>query len=211
MPRNAAEPEKTTNDNEEPKVKRRPSIRNKTPKTRTPKPPVAVNPGWTHKAIARAALRAFQDKAQETLGASVDVGELPPLRETDPEHPEATGEEPLELAARIVAHLANRIPGLKRIEKRLEGQERKAGPFSDLLALLTQLYLRNKDQINAAGVAAIRQALEQGKERAAQEKAKRDIARQTQAVIRQQMGVVPGAVPSDHPVGVSPIVRGEGN
>lgn len=54
------------------------------------------------------------------------------------------GSEPVELLARILAHLGHRIPFFSKVEKRLEGQDAKSGFASDLIALLMQLWHRNR-------------------------------------------------------------------
>jgi hypothetical protein len=58
------------------------------------------------------------------------------------------GPDPQEIAARIAAHLGHRIPGVKRIEKRLEGRDKTSGMWSDAGILIGQLYVRNKSAIN---------------------------------------------------------------
>lgn len=67
------------------------------------------------------------------------------------------GREPVELLARIFAHIGHRVPGVKRVEKKLEGQDKSSGFFSDLLALVTQLYRRNETTIQAAVTAGVEQ------------------------------------------------------
>ena len=58
------------------------------------------------------------------------------------------GPDPQEIAARMVAHIGHRIPGVKRIEKRLEGRDKTSGMWSDAGILIGQLYIRNKKTIN---------------------------------------------------------------
>lgn len=102
--------------------------------------PVAVEPGWIHYQIAARILRKFQDK----FGTELDVG-LP-----EPEIEESTTEEqrePLEIAARIVAHMMHRIPFLRNVGKRMEGKEKRSGVLSDIGALVWQLYVRNEEVI----------------------------------------------------------------
>lgn len=76
----------------------------------------------------------------------VDVGELSAdFTSSIPGSEESP--EPAVLLARIFAHIGHRLPLIQRIEKRLEGRDRKAGLGSDLSALAVQLYLRNRDLI----------------------------------------------------------------
>lgn len=70
----------------------------------------------------------------------LNVGELP--RQDEPEIGEET-REPGELLSRIYAHLAHRTPGVRAIEKRLEGTDAKSGIWSDILALGVQLFRMN--------------------------------------------------------------------
>lgn len=78
--------------------------------------------------------------------------------------------EPAVLLSRILAHVGHRIPGFRRIEKRLEGREARAGLGSDVVALLLQLYFRNRDLI-AATITAYRD------ERVTEQAAKADAAK----------------------------------
>lgn len=58
------------------------------------------------------------------------------------------GPEPQEIAARMAAHIGHRIPGVRKIEKRLEGRDKTSGIWSDAGVLIGQLYVRNKSTIN---------------------------------------------------------------
>lgn len=58
------------------------------------------------------------------------------------------GPQPKEVASRLAAHLGHRIPGIRKLEKRMEGQDKSSGILSDLGALLGQLYYRNKEEID---------------------------------------------------------------
>lgn len=77
-----------------------------------------------------------------------DVGDLnsalkAPVQEDAP--------EPIEVMARVLAHLSHRIPGIRWLNKklRLEGEGKTAGIGSDLISLVVQLYRRNEDVIKA--------------------------------------------------------------
>lgn len=110
--------------------------------------PTKVEPGWIHYEIANAILNALQERVSSKLGTPADVGEQLHLDVGDQAEEETTeGREPAELLARIIAHVMHRIPGLKKVEKRLEGRESRSGIASDIAALLAQLYRRNKHLI----------------------------------------------------------------
>lgn len=78
------------------------------------------------------------------------VGELPTSETLAKEGGIVDDREPLELLSRIIAHLGHRIPGLKKIERRLEGNARSSGLASDLSAFLINLYTKNEQVFNAA-------------------------------------------------------------
>lgn len=115
-------------------------------RTSRTKIPASVDPGWLHYEIADAILSAFAKRFAASIGDSVavDVGEVPTVVDEEAVN---EGREPRELLARIIAHAAYRVPGVRGIEKRLEGKERKSGIWSDVAALMMQLYRRNKHLI----------------------------------------------------------------
>jgi hypothetical protein len=57
------------------------------------------------------------------------------------------GPDPKEIMARLIAHMGHRIPGVKKIEKRLEGRDKTSGVWSDGAALGAVIYARNSDAI----------------------------------------------------------------
>lgn len=61
------------------------------------------------------------------------------------------GREPVELLARIIAHIFHRIPGVKKVEKRLEGTDARSGLASDFAALVSQLASRNEEVVVGVG------------------------------------------------------------
>lgn len=120
--------------------------------SRTRKPakaiPARVEPGWIHYDIANAILKFLASSLTVEVATpegnqelSLNVGDP---KEDDAPEEEVEQREPAELLARVIAHLFHRTPGLRNIEKRLEGREAKSGIGSDLAALATQLYRRNK-------------------------------------------------------------------
>lgn len=83
-------------------------------------------------------------KLQDAAPVDVSVGDLPvPATEGGSEIED--GREPVELLARILAHAGHRIPGLRSVEKKLEGTDAKSGMLSDIIALISQLISRNDE------------------------------------------------------------------
>lgn len=76
--------------------------------------------------------------------------------------------EPIEVMARVLAHLSHRIPGVRWINKklRLEGEGKTAGIGSDLISLVVQLYRRNEDVIKAVISTEIRKIMQDKKPQA---------------------------------------------
>jgi polyribonucleotide nucleotidyltransferase len=83
----------------------------------------------------------------ERNGITLSIGDVE-LETLTPEIMKQDGPQPKEVAARIAAHLGHRIPGVRKIEKRIEGQDKTSGILSDLGALVGQLYYRNKSEID---------------------------------------------------------------
>jgi hypothetical protein len=65
------------------------------------------------------------------------------------------GPQPVEVASRVVAHLAHRVPLAKKITKRFEGRDKSSGIFSDIGILLAQLVSRNEELITEQGIEVI--------------------------------------------------------
>lgn len=123
---------------------------------RTSTPPNRVDPGWLHEALAAVSLQALRNATNGQL----DVGEV--ADDFAKRIPGAEdGPEPAVLLSRLYAHMGHRLPLVKRIEKRLEGREKTSGIGSDVLALVAQLYLRNRD-LAPHLVALLRAALDKG-------------------------------------------------
>lgn len=109
-------------------------------KKRKKNPPNRVDPGWIHQAVGAGLLKLAQEIA-ESKGLNLKVGTVD--LDSDPTVDDS-GSEPADLAARLVAHAFHRLPGISRIEKQLEGQNKSSGMFSDLAALCAQLAKRNR-------------------------------------------------------------------
>lgn len=120
-------------------------------KARKKNPPNTVRPGWIHQTFAVATLRVIQGQARRRLGTDLDVGDVASY-----EAPEAVrvaegeGRQPVELLSRLYAHTFYRIPGVRKIEKRLEGEAASSGIASDFMAFAVQIARRNKDIISRA-------------------------------------------------------------
>jgi hypothetical protein len=104
-----------------------------------------VNPGWIHELVAAIGLKGAEAIAKRH-GIEIDVGEVKTVKEYTQAASENgdEGPQPIDVASRVVAHLFHRIPGIKKIGKRAEGKEKKAGIVSDSLALVAQLMARNE-------------------------------------------------------------------
>jgi hypothetical protein len=99
-----------------------------------------------HEAIAGVGLKLLQALAEKN-GVKLSVGDIE-AQDLIPVMGDNEGPQPKDAAARLVAHIGHRIPGAKKLEKRLEGKELKAGVLSDLASLGAQLYARNKSSID---------------------------------------------------------------
>lgn len=103
-----------------------------------------VEPGWIHVEIANFLLDLLGQSLANALGGPVDVGQEIEVVPEDGETVIDDAAEPAELLARIIARMFRSTPGLKRVEKHLEGREKRAGLGSDLLALIVQVARKNK-------------------------------------------------------------------
>jgi hypothetical protein len=130
---------------------RREAAKKEQPKRSAPKsapnPPANVQPGWIHETAATFILNLISARTGATIGKPLNVGDIEPNEAAlqDEIQIVSEGREPVELLARILAHIGHRTPVVKKIEKRLEGKNTKSGIFSDILALVAQLIARNKE------------------------------------------------------------------
>lgn len=92
-------------------------------------------------------LKALQALA-ESKGIKLSVGDIKAEDLTPTVGSDEQGPQPLDVASRLVAHIGHRVPGVRKIEKRLEGRDKTSGILSDVGALVAQLYARNEDAIN---------------------------------------------------------------
>lgn len=102
---------------------------------------------------------AVRSRSAVRVGVPLDVGDLEDADKGLVTSEDSTGKEPVELLARILAHIGHRIPFFSRVEKRLEGKEAKSGLASDVVAFLMQLWSRNRElaPVVMAAAAAARQ------------------------------------------------------
>ncbi len=131
-------------------------------RSRKPKsPPNRVDPGWLHEAIAKLILALAQSRVQGAA-VPVDLGNVKTDEVISAITPEDDGgKEPVDLLARVVAHIFHRIPGVRQVEKRLEGKDQSSGLASDLLAFVVQLIRRNEPVIEVYATAAMEGARQQ--------------------------------------------------
>lgn len=91
-------------------------------------------------------LTGLSARTAEKVGAPLDVGDL---SDADKSLVNVSGDdvgrEPVELLARIIAHIGHRIPFFSKVEKRLEGKDAKSGLAGDVVAFIVQLWHRNRD------------------------------------------------------------------
>jgi hypothetical protein len=129
-----------------------------TPKSRTKAPPTNVNPGWIHEALAAKILSGIQKRISNETGRPFDIGEVPDSGSLAKEGGIIDDREPVELLSRVLAHAFYRIPGLRNIEKKLEGNASNTGIGSDIAAFFTQLYTRNEETFDNVRNSVIQQA-----------------------------------------------------
>jgi hypothetical protein len=93
------------------------------------------------------------EAAAKKHGINIDVGDVKTVKEyTQAATDSEDIPQPIEVASRVIAHLFHRIPGIKKLGKRAEGKDKKAGILSDTLALVAQLMARNEDLVVDTGV-----------------------------------------------------------
>lgn len=116
----------------------------------SPKPPVRVEPGRVHELIAAMGLMGIKTLA-ERQGIELNLGKVKKVEEYLSTASEGEGSDPVEIASRLVAHIAHRLPFVKTIGRKFEGTDKKSGIFGDLLAFGAQVASRNEDLIKEQG------------------------------------------------------------
>jgi hypothetical protein len=97
-------------------------------------------------AIGGLILRAIKRKAQ-SAGIDLDVGEIPAFEVLDPTTDDPT--KPAKVIAHAVGRIADKTPGVKRINRHLEGIDAKAGIGADLLTVAYEIAIRNQEPIES--------------------------------------------------------------
>lgn len=87
---------------------------------------------------------AAERKGVEFKVGEVDADNLTPSVISD----DSEGRQPVEIGARVVAHVAYRIPGVRKLTRKFEGDDKRSGIGSDVSALIVNLYERNEDLFN---------------------------------------------------------------
>ena len=142
---------------------------------RPPSPTRVIEPGALHYRVAQELLEGAQRKAA-AAGVQLDVGEFPETALS------ASGEDPQKLV-RIVAHglarVSDRFSFLRKLSRHAEGQEKRAGLVSDVIAAAVTLYERNPELIKHLGT-NFAQDLQQRRTAAAEQRAAEQAVKNTQ-------------------------------
>lgn len=145
------------------------------PQQKQPSPTRVIEPGALHYRIAQELLEGAQRKAAHA-GVRLDVGEFPETALN------AGGDDPQKLV-RIVAHgvarVSDRFSFLRKLSRHAEGQEKRAGLVSDVIAAAVTLYERNPELIKQLGT-NFAQDLQQRRAAAAEQKAAEQAVKQAQ-------------------------------
>lgn len=101
---------------------------------------------------AALALKAIEALAEKN-GVKLDMGTVKPVSEYVSGPSDGPAPEPMDIAPRVVAHIANRIPGIKKLGKLSEKKsENKSGILTDTLTLISQLLERNEELVLDRGL-----------------------------------------------------------
>lgn len=91
-------------------------------------------------------LRFAQDQAAKK-GVTLNVGEFPSGDEAGADDTDPT--RVTRVTAHALARVADRVPFSRKLSRHFEGTDSRAGLFSDLLTLLTELAKRNPDLVKS--------------------------------------------------------------
>lgn len=83
----------------------------------------------------------------EKHGVKLDMGTVKPVSEYVNGPSDGPAPEPMDVAPRVVAHIAHRIPGLRKLGKLSENKGNKTGVLTDITTLLAQLLERNEELV----------------------------------------------------------------
>lgn len=116
---------------------------------------MVVKPGKWHEVTAALALKAIEALAEKN-GVKLDMGTVKPVSEYVSGSSDGPMPEPMDVAPRVVAHIANRIPGLRKLGKLSETKsENKSGIVTDVLTLVSQLLERNEELVMDKGLEVV--------------------------------------------------------
>ncbi len=151
-------PRSKTADNPDKKINRDKKSQDKKPPKNSPRParpPVRIDPGPGHELLAALGLKVVE-KIAGNHGLQLDLGEVKKVEDyVSAAGANENGPQPVEIGARLIAHLMHRLPGAKRVAKKFEGNDKKSGILTDLGVLLYSLAMRNEDILFDAGEDAI--------------------------------------------------------
>lgn len=107
---------------------------------RAANPTRSIEPGMIHYRVAQGILEGVRDRAA-VAGIELDVGEFPDFggANGDTDDPQRLAN----IVAHAVARVGDKFSPLRRFSRNMEGQEKRAGLVSDLVAALYTLWKRN--------------------------------------------------------------------
>lgn len=111
-----------------------------------PKVPVVVIPGKWHEVAAALLLKGIEALADRN-GVKLDMGTVKPVSEYVSGPSDGPTPEPMDVAPRVIAHVVNRIPGIRKLGKMSEDKGAKSGFLTDLTTLAAQLLERNEELV----------------------------------------------------------------
>lgn len=117
--------------------------------TSQPSPTRSIEPGIVHYKIAEGILRGVRDRAEQA-GINLDVGEFPDA-DADAAISESDPARLVRTTAHAVARIGDRFTLVRKLSRHMEGQDKRSGIFSDLFAVLTELYRRNPEAFEQLG------------------------------------------------------------
>lgn len=116
---------------------------------------MVVKPGKWHEVTAALTLKAIEALA-EKHGVKLDMGTVKPVSEYVSGPSDGPAPEPMDVAPRVVAHIAHRVPGLRKLGKLSETKsENKSGIVTDILTLISQLLERNEELVMDKGLEVV--------------------------------------------------------
>lgn len=99
-------------------------------------------------------LKAIEALAERN-GVKLDMGTVKPVSEYVSGPSDGPTPEPMDVAPRVIAHIAHRIPGIRKLGKLSEDKGSKTGVFTDITTLIAQLLERNEDLVMDKGLEVV--------------------------------------------------------